>query len=62
MGLAAAGWTWLKPGPEYKNTNVVFILLDTTRADKLATYGYSRRNTSPNLDEYPLDPPYVIKG
>jgi arylsulfatase A-like enzyme len=52
IGLAAAGWTWLKPGPEYKNTNVVFILLDTTRADKLTTYGYSRRNTSPNLDDF----------
>ena len=32
-----------------RRPNVVLITLDTTRADRLGVYGYSRR-TSPNLD------------
>lgn len=35
---AARGW------------NVVLLTIDTLRADRLGTYGYTRRATSPNLD------------
>jgi arylsulfatase A-like enzyme len=31
--------------------NVLFVLVDTLRADRLGTYGY-QRNTSPNLDAF----------
>ena len=34
--------------------NVIFILVDTLRADHLSCYGYSRR-TSPNLDRFAAD-------
>ncbi|MBN2134680.1 MAG: sulfatase [Acidobacteria bacterium] len=33
-----------------KDINVVVILLDTLRADRLGCYGYKQRNTSPNID------------
>lgn len=35
----------IRPGPP----NIVLISMDTTRADRLSTYGY-KRDTSPNLD------------
>lgn len=35
---------------ERKDLNVVFILIDTLRADRLGSYGYGRK-TSPHLDE-----------
>jgi len=35
----------------YQKPNVVFIVLDTHRADRLGCYGYSR-GTSPNLDAF----------
>lgn len=35
----------------YSNTNLVFISIDTLRADHLGVYGY-RRNTSPNIDKF----------
>lgn len=34
-----------------KDCNVIFISLDTLRADHLSTYGYER-NTSPNIDNF----------
>jgi arylsulfatase A-like enzyme len=34
---------------ESKDLNVLFVLVDTLRADRLGAYGY-RRDTSPNLD------------
>jgi arylsulfatase A-like enzyme len=34
-----------------RKTSVVFIMIDTLRADHLGTYGYSR-NTSPNIDTF----------
>jgi arylsulfatase A-like enzyme len=33
------------------DTNIILIILDTHRADRLGTYGYGR-NTSPNLDAF----------
>ncbi|MGH7792955.1 MAG: sulfatase-like hydrolase/transferase, partial [Thermodesulfobacteriota bacterium] len=36
-------------GPKNKDINVVFISIDTLRADHLGCYGY-HRNTSPNID------------
>lgn len=38
LAAAARGW------------NVVVLTIDTLRADRLGTYGYTRRATSPNLD------------
>lgn len=32
--------------------NVIVILVDTLRADKIGTYGYTRRKTTPNLDAF----------
>ncbi len=52
VGLALGAWTLLKPPPDYRNDNLIFIVLDTTRADKLQTYGYDRRKTSPNIDDF----------
>jgi len=40
----------LRALPDRGDLNVVFILIDTLRADRLHCYGYSRE-TSPNLDE-----------
>jgi arylsulfatase A-like enzyme len=36
-----------RPG---ENVNVVLVSIDTLRADRLNSYGYERRKTSPNLD------------
>jgi arylsulfatase A-like enzyme len=36
--------------PDRPTTNVVIIIMDTAREDRLACYGHSRKNT-PNLDE-----------
>ena len=33
------------------DVNVLFVLVDTLRADRLGTYGYAR-DTSPNLDRW----------
>jgi arylsulfatase A-like enzyme len=38
-------------GNRAKDYNVLFITIDTLRADHLSCYGYSR-NTSPNLDQF----------
>ncbi len=46
--MALAGCRGADPRPA-RQPNVVLITLDTTRADRLGAYGYSRR-TSPNLD------------
>jgi arylsulfatase A-like enzyme len=35
--------------------NIVVFLIDTLRADRLGTYGYHRRPTSPRLDEFATD-------
>ncbi len=32
--------------------NVIVILVDTLRADKIGTYGYTARKTTPNLDSF----------
>jgi arylsulfatase A-like enzyme len=52
LGLGAVAWRMLQPAPVYSNANVVFIVLDTTRADRLGTYGYKRRQTSPHIDDF----------
>jgi arylsulfatase A-like enzyme len=52
--LGAAALSCSKPEaaePRPKPKNVVFILVDTLRADHLGVYGYSR-NTSPALDAF----------
>lgn len=51
VGLGAVGWVVVdlrnRPVPQ----NVVFIVLDTTRADALGPYGYERE-TTPSLDRF----------
>jgi arylsulfatase A-like enzyme len=47
--LAAAFLSCHRAPPRPRN--VIFILVDTLRADRLGTYGY-RRQTSPNLDAF----------
>ena len=32
------------------NVNVVIFIIDTLRADRLNTYGYDRKTTSPHID------------
>jgi arylsulfatase A-like enzyme len=38
------------PGLSKENVNVVLVSIDTLRADRLNSYGYKKRKTSPNLD------------
>src|SRR5262245_25046949 len=47
--LAAACLACHREAPRPRN--VIFILVDTLRADRLGTYGYGRA-TSPNLDAF----------
>jgi arylsulfatase A-like enzyme len=41
-------WTTSRPAPPSGARNVLLVVLDTVRADRLSLYGYSR-DTSPNL-------------
>ena len=43
---ALTGWWWLRP---VRPPNVLFITLDTTRADRIGAYGYAHART-PRLD------------
>ena len=45
---AVLGWKWLNPP---RQPNVVFILVDTLRADYLGCYGFDG-DVSPNIDEF----------
>lgn len=45
LGAGAGAWWWLRP----RGPNVLFITLDTTRADRLKCYGYQKART-PYLD------------
>ncbi|MEO8495382.1 MAG: sulfatase-like hydrolase/transferase [Planctomycetota bacterium] len=47
LALVVAAWVFWPPGP---TPNVLFITLDTTRADRLGCYGYSAALT-PTLDQ-----------
>lgn len=47
--LAAIGWGYLRLSPSRPTVNLLFITLDTTRADRLGCYGYSEAAT-PTLD------------
>lgn len=40
------------PAEAAAKPNVIVILVDTLRADKLGTYGYTKRKTTPNLDTF----------
>ncbi len=48
---AFAGVEVVAPGPRRPRPNVVLVILDTLRADRLSLYGYARP-TSPRLDEW----------
>jgi arylsulfatase A-like enzyme len=48
IALLAAWWPFGGAGP-YAGANVVVVVIDTLRADRLATYGYERQ-TAPFLD------------
>ncbi|HXU31367.1 MAG TPA: sulfatase [Thermoanaerobaculia bacterium] len=52
-GPAPVAWAEVfddRPSPAAKRPNLVFVIIDTVRADHLSTYGY-RRQTSPNLTQ-----------
>ena len=49
LSAAAAGALGISPRPRRRPINVVFISVDTLRADHLGCYGHLR-DTSPNLD------------
>jgi arylsulfatase A-like enzyme len=49
--LGFVAWNRREPPPRPRPRNVIFILVDTLRADRLSTYGYER-STSPNLDAF----------
>ncbi len=55
LALASAGWLLACTQPQTEAScpgcNVVFVLVDTLRADRLSVYGYERP-TSPNLEEF----------
>lgn len=53
LGLYGAG-CGVTPAPAEAAAppNVIVILVDTLRADKLGVYGYKQRATSPNLDAF----------
>lgn len=48
--LAYTGYRAWRGGPGWRAEQVVLISIDTLRADRLGTYGYTTRPTSPNLD------------
>ena len=53
-GVIGNWFYWVRPGapdPSLRPPNVVFIVLDTVRADHLSLCGYERP-TSPNLDAF----------
>jgi arylsulfatase A-like enzyme len=57
VGVAGAQWdSWRErqlvrdlPNSAHRGTNVLVIILDTLRADRLSSYGY-QRSTTPNID------------
>lgn len=40
------------PAEAAPKTNVILILVDTLRADKIGAFGYTQRKTTPNLDAF----------
>ena len=54
LGLPAGALASIAQGPDNTATagdvNVVIFVIDTLRADRLNTYGYDRKTTSPNID------------
>src|SRR5438045_9745873 len=40
---------------EKRMKNILLILLDGCRADRLGCYGYTKRNTTPNIDALAKD-------
>lgn len=60
LAAALAGSVALLPGcfaeapvaQAASKPNVILILVDTFRADKIGAYGYSKRKTTPNLDAF----------
>ena len=49
--LGFVAWDRREPPPLPRPRNVIFILVDTLRADRLGSYGYGR-STSPNVDAF----------
>jgi arylsulfatase A-like enzyme len=54
LGAAAGIWSALRTGPEHRDVPIIIYLVDTLRADRLGTYGYSRP-TSPQIDALASD-------
>lgn len=53
LGLGAVGCSRAERSP--RPPNVVLVSVDTLRADKLNSYGYTARRTSPHMDELAED-------
>lgn len=51
IAAIASGWWILQTKSKQKSVSVVIYLVDTLRADRLGTYGYSKRATSPEIDD-----------
>lgn len=50
LGVRAA---W--PPPPSDSRNIVLVVVDTLRADRVGAYGYAKRSTSPNVDRFAAD-------
>ena len=48
----AVGWVLLGAVSASARPNIVFVLVDTLRADRLGTYGSDRVDVSPNIDAF----------
>jgi arylsulfatase len=59
--LALAGCGDAAPAPRSLRPNVLIVLVDTLRADRLSLYGY-RRETSPNLDRFAREHGIVFRS
>jgi arylsulfatase A-like enzyme len=49
--LLAAGAMWIAILQQQDRPNIVFLFIDTLRADRMSLYGYPRR-TTPNIDAF----------
>ena len=51
FGLALCAWIAAGCNPAHERPNIVLIVVDTLRADRLSSYGYSKP-TTPRIDAF----------
>ncbi len=49
-------------GPEARRPNVLLVVVDTLRQDRLGAYGYQRNPTSPALDAFAAEEALLVDG